>query len=334
MDFISSGIAWPILAWGVAGALILAGAVAVDARERGQSAALWFVLALLFPGFGALAYLVLRPTAETATLPAPSFHDRPAGVSLSAGAARGSVPTREAARAEPAPGRDIAPPEASPPRAPTWPEPPPARDVARPESPAAREAGGREPPPRRDEPRPEPAAPRAEPRPDGPPSRPPARASTLPEASRGGVVEWRRGVGVLGGEAAPPAPPPPEPQARPAPARAGRGVPPWLIGAVVALALLVAAGVGLSRFGPALAPAPAPATAVPAPTAAPPPEPTAAPAPTAAPERPTSYTVEDGDTLGGIAAQFDTTIDALMEANGIDDADTVFVGQQLTIPPQ
>src|SRR5579875_3189538 len=77
MDFIANGIAWPLLAWGVAGVLILAGAVAVDARERGQSAALWFLLALLFPGVGALAYLVLRPPGEPAAFPAAVAAERP-----------------------------------------------------------------------------------------------------------------------------------------------------------------------------------------------------------------------------------------------------------------
>src|SRR5947209_5974482 len=132
MDVVSNGMAWPLLAWGVAGALILAGAVAVDARERGQAAPLWFVVALLFPGFGALAYLVLRPAAEIASLPtggqtdqadrlpdrSASPPDHPASAPLSAVPGRGSVPVvsaeanaappsaREAPRAGPAPARD------------------------------------------------------------------------------------------------------------------------------------------------------------------------------------------------------------------------------------
>src|SRR5918911_3686225 len=89
MNLIASGIAWALLAWCIAGVLILAGAVAVDARERGQSAALWFVLALLFPGVGALAYLVLRPAVEAASPPAAVTPDRPAHAPLPASSARG-----------------------------------------------------------------------------------------------------------------------------------------------------------------------------------------------------------------------------------------------------
>src|SRR4051812_36187421 len=139
MDFIGNGIVWPLLAWGVAGALILAGAVAVDARERGQSASLWFVLALLFPGFGALAYLVLRPAVETPALPAGSVLDRPPSAPLSATPARGSVPAaREAPRAEPPPARDVARPETSPVREASRSEPLPSRVDPRPEPSPAR----------------------------------------------------------------------------------------------------------------------------------------------------------------------------------------------------
>src|SRR5262249_11504088 len=69
LDAPSVGLAWPVIAWFAAGALVLAGAVAVDARERGQPAPLWFVVALLFPAFGALAYLVLRPPPLTEAVP-------------------------------------------------------------------------------------------------------------------------------------------------------------------------------------------------------------------------------------------------------------------------
>jgi nucleoid-associated protein YgaU len=40
------------------------------------------------------------------------------------------------------------------------------------------------------------------------------------------------------------------------------------------------------------------------------------------------YTVHEGDTLGGIAQAFDTTVDALMGANpSIQDPDEIFAGQ-------
>jgi LysM repeat protein len=285
MDFVGNGMAWPLLAWGIAGVIILAGAVAVDARERGQAAALWFVLALLFPGFGALAYLVLRPAAEAASLPVAglpdpaaslpdrptSAPDRPPSAPLSAASARGSVPL---ARPEPS-------------------ETPPA-------------------------------------------PREPARAPGTAETAHGGTMEWRRGVGVLPAAATPPLPPVTEPQARPE-VRGGRGLPPWLLGAAAAVLLLAVIGfVALPRLGGLSGPPPPTPTAVPSPTAVPALD--VAPAPAAAteapPERPSSYTVEDGDTLGGIAAQFGTSVQAIMEANGIDDPDTVFVGQQLALPPQ
>jgi LysM repeat protein len=100
--------------------------------------------------------------------------------------------------------------------------------------------------------------------------------------------------------------------------------------------LLAAVGwLGLSRLGPSASAPPTPATAAPQLSPIPAAEPTVAAA--AAPEGesprgPLTYTVEPGDTLGGIAAQFGTSTDALIEANGLEDADTLYVGQQLTVP--
>ena len=45
-----------------------------------------------------------------------------------------------------------------------------------------------------------------------------------------------------------------------------------------------------------------------------------------------TYTVLDGDTLSSIAAQFDVTVEAIMEANDITDATQLSVGQVLRIP--
>src|SRR5207248_323300 len=124
----------------------------------------------------------------------------------------------------------------------------------------------------------------------------PARAAGAPETAHGGTMEWRRGVGVLPAAAPPVAASAPEPQARPEPRRGG-GVPPWVIGAIAAVLMLVALGAfALPRLGVPAGPAPAQPTAVPSPTAAPALEAPAAPvaAPEAPPERPSTYTVEEG----------------------------------------
>jgi lysozyme len=45
-----------------------------------------------------------------------------------------------------------------------------------------------------------------------------------------------------------------------------------------------------------------------------------------------TYTVQSGDTLGGIAARYDVTLSALEQANNIENANLIEVGQVLTIP--
>lgn len=77
------------------------------------------------------------------------------------------------------------------------------------------------------------------------------------------------------------------------------------------------------------------AVPTPEPTAAPTPEPTVAPTPEPAPAAaPRTYTVQNGDSLRGIAEQFDVTVAAIIEANNLslEEADALQVGRELIIP--
>jgi hypothetical protein len=259
VDGLSVGLPWPVVAWLVAGALVLAGAVAVDARERDQSAPLWFILTLVFPLFGALAYLVLRaPRAATTRSAAPVARESAAPT-----ARGGATAAAEESAVAPSPG--------------------------------------------------------------------PAAASS---AGHSGPAEWRRDVGVLpasgrvenlGVSAVPPR----------HSSRSQRRLPPWLLGAFLALVVLVAGGgFLLSRVVPSLGTPAATPTVVPAPTAAPQAA-VEAPAAEAGAEptrESTMYTVEPGDSLGSIAEQFNTTVDALLEANNFDNPDLLVVGQRIIVP--
>jgi LysM repeat protein len=45
------------------------------------------------------------------------------------------------------------------------------------------------------------------------------------------------------------------------------------------------------------------------------------------------YTVQAGDTLGAIAAQFGVTVDAIVQANQLANPDIITPGDTLIIPP-
>ncbi len=63
-------------------------------------------------------------------------------------------------------------------------------------------------------------------------------------------------------------------------------------------------------------------------------EPTLIP-PTLEPTRPTGpvvYVVQPGDSMGAISVQYDISIEEILSANGLDDPNTIFAGQELTIP--
>jgi LysM repeat protein len=112
--------------------------------------------------------------------------------------------------------------------------------------------------------------------------------------------------------------------------------------AISAPAVTATAGLNLTPTqAPAQAPPTTVATAIPpteAPTVAPPTEaPTVAPpteAPTVAPSGPRTYTVQPGDTLRSIAAQFNVGVQAIIDANKLTpaQADSLRVGQVLVIP--
>ena len=75
----------------------------------------------------------------------------------------------------------------------------------------------------------------------------------------------------------------------------------------------------------------------PTPTAALPPAPTTAappPAPTTAAPASSglTYTVQSGDTLAAIADRFNVTVDEIISANNIQNADVISIGQQFVIP--
>jgi LysM repeat protein len=45
-----------------------------------------------------------------------------------------------------------------------------------------------------------------------------------------------------------------------------------------------------------------------------------------------TYVVQSGDTLGVIAVRFNTTVEALLVANNLSNANMIYVGQVLALP--
>lgn len=69
------------------------------------------------------------------------------------------------------------------------------------------------------------------------------------------------------------------------------------------------------------------------PTGEPTSEPTEDASPTPEPARETiTYEIQAGDTLIAIAGQFDVSVEAIMAENGIEDANNIWAGQEITIP--
>ena len=112
-----------------------------------------------------------------------------------------------------------------------------------------------------------------------------------------------------------------------------------MLAVVVGVSLLAAACGGDDEAEPTPEPA---AEGTPIPTATPyasepeativaTPTPEAAATTAAAADEEIEYTVEPGDSLSAIAERFDTTVDAIMEANDIENAALIFVGQVLRI---
>lgn len=126
----------------------------------------------------------------------------------------------------------------------------------------------------------------------------------------------------------------------------GKGVPqPWrfIILAVIAVAVISGSAIlGLRLSGTtsptieptvALTPISTPTRAPTAtPTQTPSPTPTLPPSPTPTPVPPIEYVVQQGDTLLGIALQFDVTTDQIIAYNNLD-SDIIVEGQTLLIPP-
>ena len=76
-----------------------------------------------------------------------------------------------------------------------------------------------------------------------------------------------------------------------------------------------------------------PVPATPTPTTGPPTaEPTAGPTDTPMPAGEVTHVVQPGENLFRIALRYNTTVEAIAQANGIANASQIYVGQELTVP--
>jgi nucleoid-associated protein YgaU len=114
-----------------------------------------------------------------------------------------------------------------------------------------------------------------------------------------------------------------------------------VLGVLIVLAIGAGIGFGAATLVPGLADASPPAATLPPPTerpTAPPiptPSPSASPSPSPSPvpsPTPLVHTVKRGENLTQIAARYKVTVEAIVEANGLKNANLIEIGQKLVIP--
>ena len=125
---------------------------------------------------------------------------------------------------------------------------------------------------------------------------------------------------------------------------------PWVLGSLLVLIAALVAGLGTAYLVGSLRQVPPPQSLI-TPTPAPTPRPTASPAPTAAssptlgpvvsptpslvptPEvTPLVHVVQPGESISLIAVQYGTTVDAIVDLNGLQNPNLIVPGQELLIP--
>jgi LysM repeat protein len=114
-----------------------------------------------------------------------------------------------------------------------------------------------------------------------------------------------------------------------------------VLGVLIVLAIGAGIGFGAATLVPGLTNASLPAVTLPPPTERPTPPPVPTPRPSASPSptpspvpspTPLVHTVKRGENLTQIARRYDSTVAAIVEANGLKNANLIEVGQKLVIP--